>query len=405
MKQYSIILCTIGIVVSIFILMGCNKTQEELGDSYREGQDQQFMFCNKGLPSITRTEKGYYFFSGEYLYYADFESMEPIIMCNKPNCLHNDETDIEKRIGCNALFVNRNFLTYYDGYLYTTADGYKSQPHKMELVKVSLDGTSRKKVFEFDTDPRAITIHRGKLYYSSTVFDKEGKAVYGLQEIDLERWNAQPRILYTGDLSGGSIQNIMCYGNHVYFTEITINKEVQILRAMHYDTVQDETTRLFTEDDDLYPQALSIINGEIYYIIFNGDYYDHSNRTVYKADLDGSNNYPCFELEEFASISSDGTNLIVEDLIGVDLNPEKKNSVSLCTIDGRVLGEMPIDTLSRGRRIFSGDENYIFITDTTDGYYEIKTVNKQKMKSGELEIKDFFRIEEHKLIPELLIKN
>lgn len=403
MKKHHVRLYIIIFIVGTIILTGCNRPQKEIKDYYIENQDQQFMYCNNGTQNMAKAEEGYYFFAGEYLYYMDFESMEPIIVCNKPNCLHNEETDAEKRVDCNALFIENSFLTYHDDYLYTTVKQYKSSSQKIELVKVSLDGTSRKKIFEFDVKPTAIAIHRGKLYYSSTAFDSEGKAIYALKEVELGKWHAQSKILYEGDLAKGSIQHIICYGNHVYFTELTINDEVQIIKQMHYDIVQQKTARLFTEDDDLYPQCLSIVDGKVYYTIFTGDYADDENKIVYKADLDGNNNSPCFELPVFASINSDGNNLIVEDIVAGSSKPDDQKSISIYSSEGEILGEFLTRNLSRVHDTFPGDENYLFVNNNTEGYYEIKAINKRKLKEEQLEVKDFFRIEDDKLYPELII--
>ncbi len=40
---------------------------------------------------------------GYYLYYVDKETMEYTPLCNKPNCLHQKETDPMKVTNCNAM--------------------------------------------------------------------------------------------------------------------------------------------------------------------------------------------------------------------------------------------------------------------------------------------------------------
>lgn len=405
MKKYNVILYIISFILGIFSLTGCNKSAQELGDCYIEGQDQQFMYSDGSMQKIARTENGYYFFAGEYLYYMDFESMRPIIMCNKPNCLHNEETNLEKRVDCNALFTENYFLSYYDGYLYTTVKQYKSSTNKTELIRVALDGTSRKKVFEFDVLPTAIAIHRGKLYYSGTAFNDEGNAVYALKEVSLGKWHAKPKVLYEGELAKGSIQQIKCYGEHVYFTELTINDEVQIVRQMCYNNVKNEVIRICTQDDKLYPQSISIVNGKLYYTIFNGNYKDEQNNIVYRAELDGSNGAPCFEMPVLARISSDGNKLIVEDLVTKSEKSDEQKSISLYSEDGEVLGEFLTNQLSHVHDTFPGDEKYLFVVNYADKCYEMQAVDKQKLSENKVEVNKLFKMEQEKLYPEIIVHN
>ncbi len=62
------------------------------------------------LLSFCKTEDGYYLQSDGLLYFMDSTTGKMIVVCNKPECSHNDSD-------CNA-WINSPFLSYYQGKLY-----------------------------------------------------------------------------------------------------------------------------------------------------------------------------------------------------------------------------------------------------------------------------------------------
>lgn len=83
-------------------------------------------------------------------------------LCGKPNCKHEDAN-------CNAWYHGLS-LGYYDGSLY--AVDTIARPHKIEVVKMNLDGTDHRVVTEVDVSevenlPYTCTFHHGKLFVQS----------------------------------------------------------------------------------------------------------------------------------------------------------------------------------------------------------------------------------------------
>ncbi len=89
---------TICLSVSIFLLIlsGCGK--DTLPDSYIEGSDFQYMRQGDTdwEPQMQRGEKGYYFRQGEFVYYLDDGTGLLLPLCNKVDCLHDREKDMER---------------------------------------------------------------------------------------------------------------------------------------------------------------------------------------------------------------------------------------------------------------------------------------------------------------------
>ena len=76
-----------------------------------ETDDPYFNTHNQHLRDVVTAEKGYYFLIENTLLYADADTMEPIQVCSKPNCTHNEETESDKlaqsREICEAYFPDK----------------------------------------------------------------------------------------------------------------------------------------------------------------------------------------------------------------------------------------------------------------------------------------------------------
>ena len=89
------------VVSCFFILTSCSPTSPyPTDDTYHFETDSQYTFYTQGgFRNFAETENGYYFsmnINGScFLFYADKKDMRPIILCNRPNCLHYEEFDVE----------------------------------------------------------------------------------------------------------------------------------------------------------------------------------------------------------------------------------------------------------------------------------------------------------------------
>ena len=195
------------LILSIFTI-GCNN-EKYLGNEYIEEKDAQYMFMRTdGERYITRSEEGYYFINGLYLYYCDFNEMEPLVLCNKPNCLHDKEVDSSKKYNCNGFLitgVTPKLLTIYDGYIYCDIEAdFLKDSFNPELIRISLDGDKRETVCKLESDIYSMALHRGKLYYSVSKLSLEsddaekGIYQYTLKEYDILNSGSEIKELFTG---------------------------------------------------------------------------------------------------------------------------------------------------------------------------------------------------------------
>lgn len=89
------------------------------------------------LPTVCKTENGYYLQNEGVLYFFDSALGRMIVVCGKPECPHND-------VDCNA-WINSKLLSYYDGKLYY-AQGDSIHNSYITLCSMNLDGTDHKDI-------------------------------------------------------------------------------------------------------------------------------------------------------------------------------------------------------------------------------------------------------------------
>ena len=101
MKKF--LACLLFAVLAIGIA-ACQKGN--FGDTYIEGQDQQYMYTDLfySTQKMTESEEGYYFLHQNYLFFADRDTLAVSPFCDKPGCLHEKETETSKTWKCNAYY-------------------------------------------------------------------------------------------------------------------------------------------------------------------------------------------------------------------------------------------------------------------------------------------------------------
>ena len=116
LRKMAVILLTLCL-----LLTGCGAKYTTTEDAYVPDEDYQFCFGfgSRSNP-ITESETGYYFVLGDYIHYMDKETLKPIVLCQKPTCKHDKETDPYIVADCNA-FMRADWVGYYQGKLYTIA--------------------------------------------------------------------------------------------------------------------------------------------------------------------------------------------------------------------------------------------------------------------------------------------
>lgn len=293
-----------------FILTSCSPTSPyPTDDTYHFETDSQYTFYTQGgFRNFAETENGYYFsmnINGScFLFYADKKDMQPIILCNRPNCLHYEEFDVGKRELCTALVNSTETVTplfYSEGNLYTIASAKGS--YSKELLKIESDGSSRKiislldKVGGFSYD--GLAIHRGYLYIVSNIYDENMNTWVSLWRLSLNKPNNAPEMIAKIKAEKALvIMDLKIYGNHLYFStwsgerkyyhmNLDNSNEIhQILEIGNFtnDKKYDEIYNVAIWGNQLVTELIHIDNN-----MGDGSCVDQYKCELYIADLDGSN--------------------------------------------------------------------------------------------------------------------
>ncbi len=221
-----ILLCILTILL---LLSGCAKAGGMPKDN-RFHAETDYPYA--GMPimqffagsSIVQGGEGYYVFVPHTLFFLDRGAAEPIPVCGRPDCMHYDEPKIEDFRACNAYLnaFGMTQLAFWDGNLYTIQlvghGGFGNQ--RMELMRISADGSQRESLWTFGRDPTVseMILHRGCLYWGDRVFDESGNLIGGLYRFQLQKPGAKPELLAEMTVSGQNVlQNLTAYGQRLYF--------------------------------------------------------------------------------------------------------------------------------------------------------------------------------------------
>ena len=298
----------------LLTLSGCGK--ENLPDTYIEGSDFQYMRQGSWdwAPKMQKGEKGYYFRQGEFVYYLDEETGEFLPLCAKADCLHDRETDQERRKSCNAHMHFAEFssdfsqgMMYYARYLYCLTD--KGFNEETILYRLSEDGSRKEQVYSWSgVGVEQWVIHRGVFYYAEHfyTYDEEGEMEehYALKALNLTGAIKEPETIYALEQENIfylGFNWLKAYGNYLYFIvsggEDKGEGELSgYEKTFIYDIAGHEVKQLTYEG---MPEEEDILEMTFWQdrILFLPDIYDPNDmkgsylRTgkVYIADLDGSN--------------------------------------------------------------------------------------------------------------------
>ncbi len=296
MKKILIILC-----ILILFLTACVSDQTTVeNEEFNPETDFQSQYCDLTVEEhpIVETEDGYYMLIGYYLYYVDKETMEYTPLCNKPNCLHQKETDQTKVISCNAMVQTGNLfylcLNYYEGHLYTAAietvvdeNGLPEKKYVME--KFPLDGGSREIIHEFEKPVEMAIVHRGYIYYSSA-YAFLGSEAAGVYRVPVD--GGEEELIYTAESNKNQISHLRIIGNALVFTEYYDDGASDLYK---YDLSKKKVEKVFL-GENLSVLCASTARGRIYYRVSNGE----EIKTI-STKLDGSDK----KNEEFVAYHQD----------------------------------------------------------------------------------------------------
>ena len=295
-------LCTVFLA-----LTGCGSQavveSSYYGEEYQQGTDynySSYYFLQNGQSMIC-TEQGYYFIAGGYLFFTDSAESQAVPLCFKTDCLHQEETDPKQIPNCDAFLggqvTQTCFLGYYQDHIYTIcldkATGYDN------LVEMKLDGSDRRVLYMIDNTnmPQGMFMHRGVIYFVNKQKNLDGESRYGLNAISVVSGSGEPVQVYTGVYKDGWIQNVLAYGNYVFFRDCYYTEESFDGSVLMYDIRTGESEKLLEGDNS----SIYGIEDEGLLIRRDGQYYVYSleDRTLspsgknYEAFLEAHPQWQC----------------------------------------------------------------------------------------------------------------
>ena len=368
------------ITFSIMVLLSsCRlQAQGDLGNSYVAGQDMQYMYWHSGYPNLSVVEgsNGYYFMEEDFLYFTDKSTMKTVALCNKPNCLHQAETDPQKISECNAYIpaFGNSYLSWWDGSLYAVVTRNQDGEYlgKEALMRISSDGTQREYICELSTEPSCATVHRGKFYYGSYTYSiEEGiEADYQVKCIDLTQKGAKEEILLQGNKPGGYLQHMLCYGDGLYISVIFYegDKSVEELHRLDLLTKEDKILNSDLLDTNKRMYLATIYDNQIYARIINidKDLMDEENRTLWKMDLDGQNRQKAFVMEgteSYPYVYADQNYFYLFTEWVLKSDSSQPTYLAMVDNTGNKIGEVEFSDVKGDHIIFApGEGDYLFLS-------------------------------------------
>ena len=335
-----IIFCLV-LSISLLFLEGCqlrNPLSNQFSSDYLPGYDYQMnmdMSTGSGLV-MAQAADGYYLTNGSHLYYMDKTKLEPVILCNRPNCLHELAEESQKN-ECSAYYqygIER--IYYYDEALYLPISVERDGRIVYCLRKLAKDGTFLEDIYTFPGFPQSFCIHRGYAYYAYADYGENKQSqggdvasAYRVMQISLQ--DKSERLIYTNDLAHPGIFWISAKGKNLYFynngyvgdPSKGANPADRVLQYVCYDLQNNTFTVTDMNPADGEAGKPAILDDTITYCKYNYSYTDPRNRDLYQRSLNGENEKKVFTIEPTGcTIQWDGTYYYVDNYVIILGQPE-----------------------------------------------------------------------------------
>ena len=300
------------LALALLLLTACGRPAGMPTDeAYHPGTDHPYPMQSNHSSFFTlfvETEKGYYFRVPDMLFYMDADTMEPLPVCSKPNCLHYEENDRQVFRTCDAYLPCSVFPTYtgmYDGSLYMWTkdigvgeDGWNKTIDV--ILRVSPDGTRRETLWTLGYSGTGMDVglifHRGTMYRATETRDESGTKHVVLAAYSLADPGREAEVLYEAEYTGwqSSIYNLTAYGNRLYFTRPMPDSDYAELCVLDLRT--GELTVPELPDPDFDPLFVTFCGGKLLLECLDKlppgtreeAYRTDRTERLYRGELDGS---------------------------------------------------------------------------------------------------------------------
>lgn len=302
------------------------------GKDYHFDTDYQSFFF---MPNIAKGEAGYYYWeeNDERLYYYDTATAQSVVLCNKADCTHDDDT-------CNAYFnaakkenqdvFCKTYIQYYDGAVYVT--GYDPKGN-VNLYRVAADGSSCDKymclfkqnmmspygnsqIIDF-TYPE-VCIHRGYVYFINNM--ETTPKIYRMK-----MGSETSEVIYENTGLRPAVYRIKPYGDQIYFQAGNFED----------DTYIDIEGGVYAYDPDTEKVSLYKESAISPYLFYKDDLYYSASDGIYHYDKEEEQDEKVLDTEK-----NNADFMMINDQIVVYLDEDSNMFVcdletdSTHTIDG-----------------------------------------------------------------------
>lgn len=242
------------LILPILLLAGCSSQEKNLGDDYLLDTDDQYYLRNTIENEILESEDSYYVFGFHYLYSIDKKTGAETPVCNKPDCLHDNEPDDSRRADCNAYFPAQGSMAYYQDKLYIVDTMGFDLDEKESVYEVDLSGSGRKKIYQAEKTISTMIVHRGYLYisfsdfiYSNEVYEKNPDMLQDssceVVRIPIDNPSQEPETVWKVQGVPAQVNVMSAYGNRVYMTISNLSEDADALpRMVIYNILNHNTT-------------------------------------------------------------------------------------------------------------------------------------------------------------------
>lgn len=361
-----------NLIVVLILLVGCTSFKD---DEYNQDYDYQYMyFSSNGSHDLYESDNGYYYLLKNNIYYSDKESDNSIILCNKPNCDHNNqECD-----GYSGYFPEIAPIIYNDN-IYYVNEYLKGEESYLSLFKADLDGTNKKEILYFSTPVNDFIIHRGKVYFSTMpngVDSGIGVYAYDLKKDKLET-------VYEDNDNNTYILSLYAYKNNLYFeVSKTDEKYISHNEVYNYNIKNNKVDKFPVYDDGISrPVAL---NDKLYFYSYNG-----SEGIEYITDLDGKivKKNEVKEIRQYYS-----------DLEYIYKLFEDKNKLEIYNTENELLKEVYFENFDLSENIVNftpgNERTFIYYKNIENPNIRgIKYIDKEELLSGYGKVKDLLEVD------------
>ena len=347
------------------------------GEIQKDSLDWNAAYYNNSYEKfVTESELGYYIAVNNYLYFVEKESLTPILLCNKPNCMHTDST-------CKAIFQQGQAqIVYYDGMIYGIDDtGIFSKGNRTyNLMEITADGENRDKKAVIETDGNNFLIHRNQIFTTYIVEDDHGV----ITAFDLE--TGKQESIYRSEWNMSQIMDLYAYEDRLYFSETGVDDNETYSAALDCtDLSTGETVENLLQNspeiEDSEAYVVGISDEKLYIRISS---MDTMKSDIYVCDLDGTD-------AKYITQMSLGQTVMDDE--NIYLASFEDNQIYVYTKEGEQVSVIAIEEKSQDEwhlldvNPVAGSGQYGFIScffGMTDGqiYRSILAFDKEKLEMG-----------------------